>query len=68
MMQKRMISFTEPQCEYLDAEATRLGISVADLVRRIIDKYRQQPELFRRIIDEFQQKLDNQPWLPPVRH
>ena len=39
-MQKRMISFTEPQLTYLNTEAARLGISVPELVRRIIDEYR----------------------------
>jgi hypothetical protein len=30
-----------PQHDYLRAEAERLGISVADLIRRIIDTYRE---------------------------
>jgi hypothetical protein len=42
MMQKRMISFTAPQIAFLNAEAARLGISVADLVRRIIDQHREE--------------------------
>ena len=37
---KQTITFTAPQAEYLKIEAARLGISVADLVRRIIDHYR----------------------------
>jgi hypothetical protein len=40
-MIKRMISFTEPQDDWLNKEAERLGISVAELVRRIIDWYRE---------------------------
>jgi hypothetical protein len=39
-MVKRMISFTLPQLEWLEAEAKRLGISVPELVRRIIDAAR----------------------------
>lgn len=37
---RQTIPFTQPQIEYLKAEAARLGISVADLVRRIIDQHR----------------------------
>jgi hypothetical protein len=40
-LSKRMISFTDPQVEFLKREAGRLGISVADLVRRIVDQYRE---------------------------
>ncbi len=40
MMTKRMISFTAPQLEWLEAEAKRLGISVPELVRRLIDQAR----------------------------
>ena len=40
-MNKRMISFTEPQEVFLKREAERLGISVSDLVRRIVDQYRE---------------------------
>jgi hypothetical protein len=39
-MIKRLISFTEPQIVWLEAEAKRLGISVPELVRRIIDAAR----------------------------
>ena len=38
-MTKQMISFTDPQISYLRKEAKRLGISVAELVRRIIDRH-----------------------------
>ena len=34
------ITFTAPQFVYLQAEAARLDISVSDVVRRIIDHYR----------------------------
>jgi hypothetical protein len=40
-MNKRMISFTDPQEDYLKREAERLGISVSDLVRRIVDQHRE---------------------------
>ena len=33
------ITFTKPEIEYLKAEAKRLGISVADLVRRVVDQH-----------------------------
>src|SRR4051812_30949940 len=39
--EKRMISFTLPQVAVLEAEADRLGISVSDLTRRVIDLWRQ---------------------------
>lgn len=42
IMKKQMISFTEPQLVFLKREAKRLGISVAELVRRIVDAYRQR--------------------------
>ncbi len=38
-MTKQMISFTDPQREFLKREAKRLGISMAELVRRIIDNH-----------------------------
>jgi hypothetical protein len=37
---KQTITFTAPQIAFLKAEAAKLGISVADLVRRIIDGHR----------------------------
>ncbi|HQT38383.1 MAG TPA: hypothetical protein PK231_03085 [Acidocella sp.] len=37
---RQMISLTYPQVEYLKAEAERLGISLADVIRRIIDEVR----------------------------
>jgi hypothetical protein len=37
---KQTITFTIPQAEYLKIEAALLGVSVADLVRRIVDAYR----------------------------
>jgi hypothetical protein len=40
-MNKRMISLTDPQVEFLQREAGRLGISVSDLIRRIIDAHRE---------------------------
>jgi hypothetical protein len=36
---KRMISFTDRQVAFLDREAKRVDISVAELVRRIVDGY-----------------------------
>lgn len=39
-MHKTMIALTPPQYAWLRAEAGRLGISPADLIRRIIDAFR----------------------------
>lgn len=39
-----MVSFTQPQMVFLKTEAERLGIPVAELVRRIIDQYREQAD------------------------
>lgn len=36
------IRLTPPQHEFLTREAEKLGISVADLIRRIIDEYRER--------------------------
>lgn len=39
-MKRRLISFSESTDEYLESESARLGISVPELVRRIVDAYR----------------------------
>jgi hypothetical protein len=39
-MPRQMIQFAEPQMAFLKEESKRLGITVAELVRRIIDDYR----------------------------
>ena len=39
---RRNIYFSAPQGEYLIAEARRLGISVTELVRRIVDQHRER--------------------------
>jgi len=41
---RRSIVLTDPQKFFLQAEAERLGISVADLIRRIIDEHRAAKE------------------------
>ena len=38
-MQKRLISFSDPQYEELRAKAEELGISVSEIVRRSVDRY-----------------------------
>lgn len=38
-MTRQMIQFTDPQHPYLRSEAKRLGLSIAELVRRIIDEH-----------------------------
>lgn len=40
--QKMSVIFTGPQLAFLKAEAERMGISVADLIRRIVDRYREE--------------------------
>jgi hypothetical protein len=35
------VSLTPPQLAFLEKEARRLGITVADLIRRIVDQYRE---------------------------
>ena len=40
-MQKRLISLTDPQTDFLKKEAARLGITLADVIRRIIDVHRE---------------------------
>ena len=40
-LHKQSIGFTKPQIEYLRAAAERLGITVGDVVRRIIDQHRE---------------------------
>ena len=39
-MIKRMVLFTEPQWIWLEQEAKRLGISIPELLRRIVDNAR----------------------------
>jgi fructose-1,6-bisphosphatase/sedoheptulose 1,7-bisphosphatase-like protein len=41
-MHRQMISLTKPQADYLKVEAKKLGISVSDLIRRIVDAHREQ--------------------------
>lgn len=40
-MPRIMVQVSEPQDEFLKAEAFKLGIGVAELIRRIIDSYRE---------------------------
>jgi len=39
---QRSVVFTGPQMDFLQKESRRLGISMADLVRRIIDRFIEQ--------------------------
>lgn len=39
-MIRKLLHVTAPQAEWLEQEAKRLGISVSELVRRIIDEAR----------------------------
>jgi hypothetical protein len=36
----RTVHFTQPQSSYLREESDRLGITVSELIRRIIDQFR----------------------------
>jgi hypothetical protein len=38
---RQSVTLSRPQYEYLRRESERLGISVSDLIRRIIDAYRE---------------------------
>jgi hypothetical protein len=38
---RRSVAFTEPQWAFLKAESERLGITIAELLRRIIDQHRE---------------------------
>ena len=40
-IRRRSVHLTEPQMAFLMQEAERLGISVSELLRRIIDQYRE---------------------------
>ena len=48
---RRSVVFTRPQLSFLQSEADRLGITVSDLIRRIIDQFRGQKHA-RRSSDE----------------
>jgi Ribbon-helix-helix protein, copG family len=39
---RQSVTLTTPQLEFLKREAERLGITVSDLIRRIIDRYRER--------------------------
>jgi predicted DNA-binding ribbon-helix-helix protein len=39
---RQSVTLTAPQFAFLKKEAKRLGISVSDLIRRIIDQYREE--------------------------
>lgn len=38
---RQSVTLTEPQFAFLKAEAVRLGITVSDLIRRIVDQHRE---------------------------
>ena len=38
---KQSVTLTVPQLEFLKKEAQRLGITVSDVIRRIVDAYRE---------------------------
>jgi predicted DNA-binding ribbon-helix-helix protein len=37
---RQSVTLTKPQANYLREEAAKLGISMSDLIRRIIDQHR----------------------------
>lgn len=44
-MQKLLVSLTDPQSAWIDAEAERLDVSRAEVVRRVLDEYREEQAL-----------------------
>jgi hypothetical protein len=38
---RQSVTLTKPQLAFLKAEAMRLGITLSDVIRRIIDQYRE---------------------------
>ncbi|MDE2020725.1 MAG: hypothetical protein KGJ13_10350 [Patescibacteria group bacterium] len=38
---RRSVALTKPQLDWLKKEANRLGITIADVIRRIIDRARE---------------------------
>lgn len=42
MSTRLTVSFTDPQMAFLKKEAKRLGVTVAEIIRRLIDEYRDQ--------------------------
>jgi hypothetical protein len=46
---QRSIVLTDPQDSWLSAEAVRLGITVSDVIRRLIDEFRSADEHRRKI-------------------
>lgn len=40
---RQSVKLTDPQTAFLNAEATSLGITIAELIRRIIDERRVRP-------------------------
>ena len=47
-MYSTKVSLTDPQITVLRAEAERLGISVADVIRRALDEWRGKKEMRRK--------------------
>jgi len=41
---RQTVTFSGPQYEWLQVEAQRLGITVSDLVRRLIDEARERKQ------------------------
>jgi Ribbon-helix-helix protein, copG family len=37
---RQSVTLTKPQADYLRSESKRLGLSVSELLRRIVDEYR----------------------------
>jgi hypothetical protein len=38
---RQMVTLTKPQSEFLKLEAERLGVTVSEVIRRIIDQHRE---------------------------
>ena len=54
MAHKQTVTFTDPQTAYVREQSALLGISFADVVRRCIDRYREE-----KIINEAKLIVEN---------
>lgn len=44
MSTRQTVTLKDPQAEFLKREAEKYGITISDLIRRIIDQYRESKE------------------------
>ncbi len=46
---RQTVTLTKPQAAYLKREAKRLGVTVSELIRRIVDEFRYEGEGRRQV-------------------